>query len=230
MTYDVVVFDVLGTVVDEDEARKRATATLFASAGRSADAVDAFALAWDEAESELIGAVAGARAGWETHDAICLKALRDIVRRDEAGASFSAEAMSTAALFGRDIEPWPESVRAIDALRAERPVIALTNGSAPTMAEMSRRTGLRWTELISADDVETFKPNPRMYERLTSRGIAEPRTTLFVAAHPWDLDTAAQHCYRTALVLRPGVPAEAGYDHLVDDLDGIVALFSATAG
>ena len=229
MTYDAVVFDVLGTVVDEDAARKRAAATLFASVSSSGDAVEPFALAWDAVESDLIGGVASGRGPWATRDVICLNALQDTVRR-HPDVSFSPEALTEAALFGRDIEPWAESVRVIDALRAERPVIALTNGSAPTMAEMSRRAGLRWTELISADEVETFKPNPRMYERLTSRGIADPHTTLFVAAHPWDLDAAARHGYRTALVLRPGVPAQAGYDHLVDDLDGIAALFSDTPG
>jgi 2-haloacid dehalogenase len=58
----------------------------------------------------------------------------------------------------------------------------------------------------------------------TKLGI-DPKDALFVAAHPWDLDGAAEHGYRTALVLRPGVsaPAEA-YDYQAVDLGELADL------
>lgn len=229
MTYEAVVFDVLGTVVDEESARRQAIATLFGSANADGNGVEPFTEAWEALETEWIGAVASENRAWATCDDMRAEALHDVASRHPE-ILFSTDALTRAALFGRDIQPWADSVHAINALHASCPVFALTNGSAPTMAEMSRRTGLNWTELISADEVETFKPNARMYERPRVRVNVDPRRTLFVAAHPWDLDGAKLHGYKTALVLRPGVIAQSGYDHVVQDLNGIAALFAAAPG
>ena len=161
---------------------------------------------------------------WASHDELRAEALRSVVTNHPEG-NFSVDALEEAALFGRRVEPFADSVPAVETMRGDHPVFALTNGSAATMAEMSERTGLEWTQLISADEVQTFKPNPEMYERMRVRGGLEPGRTLFVAAHPWDLDAAKRHGYRTALVLRPGVLRSAGrYDYEARDLNEIAEM------
>lgn len=218
-----MVFDVLGTVVDEASARRSAAAQLLASTA-SRDDIVRFSEEWEGLETQQIDAVAHGHSQWSSCDEIRADALRSVAIRHPR-AEWRESTLHTAALFGRDVRPWPDSVRAVDTVRSHCPVFALTNGSRSTITEMSRRTGLTWTKLITADEVGTFKPNARMYERLGSTTSVDPSTTLFVAAHPWDLDAARRHGYNTALVRRPGVVERALYDHDVADLDGIVSLF-----
>lgn len=222
-----MVFDVLGTVVDEESARKTAAAQLLASAASHNDAVR-FAEEWAVSETERIDAVAHGHHPWSSCDEIRADALRTVASRSP-DPDLSGDALRAAALFGRDIRPWPDSVEAVDALRSRCPVFALTNGSRSTMTEMFRRTGLAWTELVTADEVCTFKPNARMYERLASATAVHPNTTLYVAAHEWDLDAARGHGYSTALVRRPGVVEHARFDHIIQDLNEVVGLLIDTS-
>jgi 2-haloacid dehalogenase len=189
--FGAIVFDVLGTVVDEDAALRRATAELLDSADVDSAVVDAFAQQWAAQETQQMDAVRHAKRSWASHDELRAEALRSVVTNYPDG-SFSVGALEEAALFGRQVEPWADFVAALEAMRGDHPVFALTNGSAATMAEMSERTGLEWTQLISADEVRAFKPSPEMYERVRVRGGLEPGRTLFVAAHPWDLDAGSR--------------------------------------
>jgi 2-haloacid dehalogenase len=229
MEFDGVVFDVLGTVVDEDAALRRAAADLLEPAHLDAAEVESFARRWEACEAELMDAIGDGARSWSTHDVIRSEALRDVVERLPHDG-LSSRALDEAASFGRRIEPFAESVKAVTVLRRDHRVIALTNGTRATMIEMSDRAGLEWTRLISADEVRAFKPSPLMYEQARVGGGLEPGRTLFVAAHPWDLDAAETHGFRTALVLRPGVPSSAGrYDYEVRDLSEIADLLTASA-
>jgi 2-haloacid dehalogenase len=225
--FDALVFDVLGTVVDEDAALLRAATKLLDSADLDSDVAEVFARLWAAEETQRMDAVRHGERAWASHDELRAEALRFVVS-DYPDGDFADDALEEAALFGRQIEPWPDSVAALEAIRGVCPVFALTNGSAATMAEMSDRTGLRWTRLISADEVHTFKPSPQMYEWMRVRGGLDTGRTLFVAAHPWDLDAAKRLGYRTALVLRPGVVGSTGdYDHEARDLNEIAQLVLA---
>lgn len=228
MRYKAVVFDLLGTIVDEVPARRSAVAELLSSTVVH-DGVVRFAEEWEGLETEQIDAVAHGRSQWSSCDEVRADALRAVASHYPR-VGFVESALRTAALFGRDARPWPDSVRAVDILRSRCPVFALTNGSRSTITEMSSRTKLTWTELVTADDVGTFKPDARMYERLETVTAVDASTAVFVAAHPWDLDGARRHGYRTALVRRPGVVERAMYDHDVQDLNGIVSLFIGGAG
>jgi 2-haloacid dehalogenase len=92
---------------------------------------------------------------------------------------------------------------------------------------MSGFAGLRWTTLISSESVGTFKPDPRMYEHALTTLSLDPASCLFVAAHPWDLDAAAAHGFRTAYIDRSSnSPSQmddfgARFDHAESDLAGL---------
>ena len=86
--------------------------------------------------------------------------------------------------------------------------MALTNGSFSQMTDTFVHAGLRWTLVLSADLVRTFKPAAAMYGLPPAHLQLSTDRMLFVAAHPWDLDAAATRGYRTALIRRPGTSAE----------------------
>ena len=211
-----LVFDVLGTVVDEDASVRRAVSELLGDV--DTPTVDAFAAQWSSRHAGLLEAVRAGERSWSSGDDLRQEALRTTLG-EHPHLTPLQDAVHEAATVGHRLEPWPDSVAALARLARRFPVIALTNGGAEQSSVMSERAGLSWTHLLTADEVERFKPDPAAYRLPLERHDLEPSTTLFVAAHPWDLDGAAGHGYRTALVRRPGVTAPRGaYDLQVGDL------------
>jgi 2-haloacid dehalogenase len=218
MTIRALVFDVLGTVVDEDRTVRDASVALLASAGLPDDSATAFATEWASTHEALLDDVRDGVTEWSSGDQLRREALRlTLARHPEIVAP--PDAVAAAASVGSRLEPWPDSVEGLARLKQRFAVIALTNGSSAQTAEMSRNGGLEWTEILTGDDARQFKPDPSMYLLPRTRLGIEPKDALFVAAHPWDLDGAAEHGHQTALIRRPGVtaPPEA-YDFQVADL------------
>lgn len=221
MRVSALVFDVLGTVVDEDGSVRRAVAQLVESAGLPATEIDWVAEEWSQRLSRATHAVSQEETPWQSGDVLRRAALADTLAAHPE-ISVTPDAVAQAGDVGHRLEPWPDSVAAIARLAKRFPVIALTNGGRQQSADMSARAGLPWTHLLTGDDAEQFKPHPAMYRLPLERLELVPADTLFVAAHPWDLDGAAEYGYRTALVLRPGVSAAAdAYDLQVADLGAL---------
>lgn len=205
-TIRALVFDVLGTVVDEDATVEGAASEMFAAAHLPQEELRPFLDEWERTQRSRMDAIRTAGAAWTDSDTIRGTTLRDLVR--SRGWDVPDPAVERLATVGHRLDPWPDSVDALERLARDRAVVALTNGSVAQMADTFVHAGLRWTLVLSADLVGTFKPAPAMY-RLPPAHLATPaEQILFVAAHPWDLDAAATHGYRTALIRRPGTSAE----------------------
>jgi 2-haloacid dehalogenase len=60
--------------------------------------------------------------------------------------------------------------------------------------------------------VHAYKPDPAVYRLALDRLALDPRRTLMVAAHPWDLRAAAAQGLRTAYIQRAseGAPEPSG--------------------
>jgi 2-haloacid dehalogenase len=77
--FGAIVFDVLGTVVDEDAALRRATAKLLDSADVDSAVVDAFVQQWAAQETQQMDAVRHGERAWASHDELRAEALRSAV-------------------------------------------------------------------------------------------------------------------------------------------------------
>ena len=134
------------------------------------------------------------------------------------------------ATSGRRLAPFAEVLEALDRLASSYALVALTNAGTAQAFAMSRFAGLRWTTLVSGETVQAYKPDPRMYEHLLRVLELDPEECVFVAAHPWDLDAAARHGFRTAYVDRAASSAAemAAYaqrfDHVAPDLAALAEL------
>ena len=148
----------------------------------------------------------------------------------EKGEPLTAAQVERLATFGRRLEPFPEVVDALERLASSYALVALTNAGTAQAFAMSRFAGLRWTTLISGETVGAFKPDRRMYEHALRALDLEPGESVFVAAHPWDLDAAATHGFGTAYVDRAhSSPSELAayaqrFEHVAVDLAALVAL------
>ncbi|MDB5915814.1 MAG: Haloacid dehalogenase type [Massilia sp.] len=92
------------------------------------------------------------------------------------------------------LEPHLDTTEALQRLKdAGIPLAIISNGSHKSIAHVVNHSGMGWAfdELISADDVQVFKPHPKMYE-LAERRMGHAREhILYVSANGWDASAAS---------------------------------------
>ncbi|WP_306335617.1 haloacid dehalogenase type II [Streptomyces sp. KL118A] len=195
---DAVVFDVLGTLVDEPAGIRAGIRGLAPSLDDSE--VERLLSVWQEhIEREQLSMVEGA-GPYRASDALDLEAARLVA--DAVGVD---DAASVAALApaGRRLPPWPDTVGGLARLAERFPLIGLSNASRSALLELNAYAGLRWHQALSAEDARSYKPDPAVYRLAVTVSGHPPERLLMVAAHAWDLRAAQQLGLRTAYVARP---------------------------
>lgn len=212
-----LVFDVLGSLLDEDAGRRRAVERALDA---PAEQVEHFVQAWSTGFEQLLAPIAAGEQPYRNSEDLHAQAALDAAR--DIDIAMSSDAAHELARFGRSLEPFDDVPSALEALARVHPLVALTNATSAQAFAMSRHAGLRWTTLLSGEVVRAYKPNPRMYEYAVRALEIDPRASIFVAAHPWDLDAAAEHGFRTAYLDRSGSGESARYDFAAADLAALV--------
>jgi 2-haloacid dehalogenase len=211
---DTLLFDVIGTVVDEGGTMRAEVAAELEAAGLAGPGrAEALAAAWEE-RSWSLTAELDRGGSWVSTDEVNARALADVLAgggrggRGGAGggpaAALPAEAVRRLGLVGHRLRPWPDAVAALAALARRFTVVALSNGNLSMLASVSARGGLTWHAVLSAELVGARKPDPAVYRFALDRLALDPARTLMVAAHPWDLRAAAACGLRTAYIERAG--------------------------
>jgi 2-haloacid dehalogenase len=219
---DTLLFDVLGTVVDEAGSIRAELAAALDQAGAGGSA-EALAAAWAE---RFDGLTSDIRQGapWRSTDDLNAEALA-VVLRD--GPSLPADAVQNLALVGHRLKPWPDSPAALRRLTGRFTTVALSNGNLAMLADLFAAGGLTWHGVVSGEMMHAYKPDPAVYRFALDRLALDPGRTLMVAAHPWDLRAAAAQGMRTAFVDRAGEgdpePSDT-FDVTASDLADLAAL------
>ena len=83
-------------------------------------------------------------------------------------------------------------------------LVAFSNGVAATLRGLLTHARLMppLAEVISVDEVKTYKPSPRVYRHLVERGGLGPDQTWLVSANAWDVLGAKSAGLRAAWVRR----------------------------
>ena len=127
-----------------------------------------------------------------------------------------------------DVEP---ALRTL--LGASIPVVALTNGDPRAARALLEAAGVpvEEIEVVGALDAGGWKPRPEPYRQVVHDYGVNPRRTVMVAAHPWDLHGAELTGLMGAYVDRTGAgypsymePPTATARDLVELVDVIVEL------
>jgi 2-haloacid dehalogenase len=222
---DAIVFDVIGTLVDEDAGWAAAAARLAADAG----VMDAAELrtTWMQLLDRRMSAVVRGDAPWRPHRELVIDAAREAIT--SAGGSPSAGALAPVESLDGEYAAWPDVAAATAELRRHRLVAGLSNGDLDALARLANRNAISWDIALSTASAGTFKPAPAAYRYAIEALRIDPARTLFVAAHPWDLHAASEHDFRTAYVARPGAKrpsADDRFDVQVDDLSALVRVLA----
>ncbi|MEV6905855.1 haloacid dehalogenase type II [Amycolatopsis sp. NPDC051071] len=210
MEIDALVFDILGTLVDEPAGIR---AGIRAAAPR-ADTDELVKLWQDHIETEQRRIVDGERP----------YATSDVLDREAAQLIAGRRNPEKLATIGQRLPPWPDTVEGLARLAKHFPLIGLSNASRSALLRINAHAGLRWHQALSAEDAQTYKPDPAVYELAVKVAKTSPERLLMVAAHAWDLRGAQSVGLRTAYVARPvGDPPKPG-DRFDFHADGLADL------
>ncbi len=214
---DLIVFDILGTMVDEPGGIRRGLGRLFPDVDdrRTSELVEL----WTKHVAEQQEDVLAGRRPYADSTAINLQAATRMAAL--AGVS-EPDAVRALAGSAQRLQPWPDSVRALDRIAARFPVVGLSNASSSALTRISAFAGLRWHQVLSAEDAQSYKPEPEVYRLAIANAGCSPDRLLKVAAHAWDLRGAQAVGMRTAYVERPvGDPPTAtdSFDLYATSLD-----------
>ena len=196
---DTLLFDVLGTVVDEAgsmQAELTAALDQVGATGKSAD----LAKAWTQRFAALVASILEG-APWRSTDDLNAAALSDVLRD---GPQLPEATVRHLGLVGHRLKPWPDAQAALRRLAERYTIVALSNGNLSMLADLFSGGGLTWHLTLSGELVHAYKPDPAVYRLALDRLALDPSRTLMVAAHPWDLRAAAELGLRTAYVERAG--------------------------
>jgi 2-haloacid dehalogenase len=224
---DTLLFDVLGTVVDEAGSMRAELAAALDQAGEGQQA-DALAADWARRVAALESAIRDG-APWRSADDLNAEALADALAD---GPPLPEAAVRQLGLAGHRLRPWPDSREALGRLAGRYAIVALSNGNLSMLTDMFAGGGLTWHCVLSGEMVHAYKPDPAVYRFAVNRLALDPRRTLMVAAHPWDLRAAATHGLRTAYIERAGEgtpePSDT-FDLTSPDLAGLASRLLAKA-
>ncbi len=196
-----LVFDVFGTVVDWRSGVSRDVAALAASKGVQVDA-PAFADAWRAGYRPAMDRARRGEIAWTNIDGLHRSILDELLPRFGLGPLSSDEADALNRSWHR-LDPWPDVLSGLHALRARFVISTLSNGNVALLVNMAKRAGLPWDCVLSAEMFQKYKPDPEVYTTAARLLGFAPHQVLMVAAHPSDLAAAQGSGLHTAYVPRP---------------------------
>ena len=117
----------------------------------------------------------------------------------------------------RALDAFPDVAPALGALQQKGAALhAFSNGVADDIAALLDHAGLddRISSIVSADEVQTFKPDPRFYAHFLKRTGTVAGTTWLVSSNPFDVIGAAACGWRTVWVKRDPNAVFDPWDHV----------------
>ncbi|WP_406181152.1 haloacid dehalogenase type II [Streptomyces canus] len=219
---EVVVLDVLGTLVDEPSGLRAGIREAVPAADEAQ--VDELIALWQQyGERQQQRIVQGNRAYANT-SVIDEEAAQLVAARVGFTDPPTVARLATA---GQRLPPWGDSPAGLEQLSRRFPVIGLSNAAHTALLRLNAHAGLRWHQALSAETVQAYKPAPEVYQLALDTAGCAPNRVLMVAAHAWDLRGAQAQGMRTAYVHRPVGDPPTGSDDFDGRFDGLDQLVGA---
>ncbi|MFI8998976.1 haloacid dehalogenase type II [Streptomyces sp. NPDC053542] len=223
---EVVVFDILGTMVDEPGGLRAAIRHALPASDEAS--VEMLLTMWQEHVHHEQQRIADGSHAYASTEVIDRKAAQRVAGRAGLTDPAAIERLATA---GQRLKPWGDSLAGLARLARRFPVLGLSNASRAALLRLNAYAGLRWHQALSAEDARAYKPAPEVYQLATDAAGCPPERVLMVAAHAWDLRGAQAMGMRTAYVHRPvGDPPQKTdtFNWRSDTLDELVTVLTAT--
>jgi len=194
---EVLAFDIFGTVVDWHGSIAREIRT----AHPAVDA-DAFALAWRAGYQPAMRRVMAGELPWTLIDDLHRMILEEVLV--QFGLTHLDEpARADLNRVWHRLDPWPDVVQGLTRLKERFVLCTLSNGNLNLLTRLSKRAGLPWDCILSAEVFRAYKPDPRTYGGVAQTFDVLPEQVMLVAAHHNDLEGARARGLQTAYIERP---------------------------
>jgi len=194
---EVLAFDIFGTVVDWHGSIAREIRT----AHPTVDA-DAFALAWRAGYQPAMRRVMAGELPWTLIDDLHRMILEEVLV--QFGLMHLDEtARANLNRVWHRLDPWPDVVQGMTRLKKRFVLCTLSNGNLNLLTRLSKRAGLPWDCILSAEVFRAYKPDPRTYGGVAQTFDVLPEQVMLVAAHHNDLEGARACGLQTAYIERP---------------------------
>lgn len=204
-----LLFDVFGTTLDWRGAVAREARRY----GLPAELAD-----WwrDQYQPQLETVRSGARP-WVNLDVLHRIGL-DVVLREHGLTLSEADRRALVQVWHR-LDPWPDTVRGLAALREAFVIAPCSNGHIALCVDQARHVGMSWDAVLGAEIARAYKPQPEVYLASAAALGLEPGEVMMVAAHNSDLAAAARLGFATAFVPRvtEGEAPEGDWDVVAED-------------
>jgi 2-haloacid dehalogenase len=200
MSVPVLGLDVYGTLIDT-QAIGAELETLVPGQGA------VIAAAWRQKQLEYTWRRASMKQ-YRDFDACTAAALDYVTAR--FGDRVPQKAKKSLMERYRHLPAFPDAVPALDSLRASGArLLAFSNGVPQSVHDVLTNAGIRdrFEDIVSVDEVKTFKPDPAVYLHYVRRACAECRECWLVSANPFDVIGAVSAGMPAVWVRRdPAVP------------------------
>jgi 2-haloacid dehalogenase len=197
-------FDIFGTVVDWRTSIARESASFLTTIGRSDIEPTAFTDAWRFRYIAMMTAYNESGRPFVTLDVLHREML------DATLQAFDIDPASLDEVLLKDwnrawhrLDSWPDSVEGLSRLKAQFPVVALSNGNIALIMAMAKRASLPWDAILGAEFSRAYKPDPSAYLATAEALDIAPEELCLVAAHHSDLAAARACGLKTAFIYRP---------------------------
>lgn len=171
-------FDVYGTLVDPLEMDEHLRPLVGEKAGR-------FSALWREKQIEYTWR-RGLMQRYEDFGVCTQDALTYAARA--LGVEISGRERE--ALIGeyQNLRPFPDVLPGLETLKAKGLTLAaFSNGVEATVRTLLERAGVLLDDVVSVDDLRTFKPDPEVYRHLARRLGRPPGEVWLVSSNQWDV-------------------------------------------
>ncbi len=196
-----LLFDVFGTLVDWRTGVAREARAILSPLGVQADWL-AFADAWRGRYQPAMEEVRAGRLPFSKLDALHRRNL-DIVLADLGLERVDEATRASLNLAWHRLDAWPDVVPGLERLHRKLLLAPCSNGNISIMANLARRNRFPWDAILGAEIARDYKPKPVVYLASAAAFDCAPEEAMMVAAHSYDLASAAACGLRTAFVARP---------------------------
>lgn len=187
-----LIFDVFGTCVDWRTSVAREVAKVLPG-------VDALAFATDW-RAEYDPAMARIREGGRGYVALDDLHLENLGRVAEKYGVMAPDSLNAA---WERLDPWPDVVPGLIALKENVIIAPCSNGSIALMTRLARYARLPWDAILGAELARDYKPKAEVYRASCQALRLPPGEVMMVAAHNSDLFAARDAGLQTAFIPRP---------------------------
>lgn len=227
------IFDVFGTIVDWRTSVARVVEKAFANKEVTIDAL-AFADYWRGQYVPAMAVIRSGSRGYVALDQLHFENLTATLNHFELETVLSPSVRWVLNTAWEQLDPWPDVVSGLTALKAQSIIAPCSNGSIALMTRLAKYGGLPWDCILGADIAQNYKPELQVYHACCEALRLNPEEVMMVAAHNDDLEAAQQAGLKTGFIARPteygehqckDFEATGNWDSIVETIGELATLF-----